>query len=88
MKIKVFVYFSILTMTPKKQDLGNKLEAGRIIAERFRIKRCIGGGGQGTVYLVEDTINNNCEKALKTLRKEVLPQQDRVSTQNPNFSWT
>jgi serine/threonine protein kinase len=50
------------------------MKQGAIIDNRFRIVKSLGKGGQGMIYLVEDTINDNARRALKTLRKEILPK--------------
>ena len=60
-------------MTQNKQNSRN-INSQQLIADQFRIVKSLGKGGQGEVYLVEDIINNNCHKALKTLCKEILPQ--------------
>lgn len=50
------------------------MQPGTVIDNRFRIVKSVGEGGQGKVYLVEDTVNDNAKKALKTLHKEILTQ--------------
>jgi len=53
----------------------NKTEVkGKIIADRFKVVDKIGEGGQGTVYKVHDTVNDNKEAALKILKRKYLPK--------------
>jgi serine/threonine protein kinase len=54
--------------------MNSQMKPGTIVDNRFRIVKILGKGGQGTIYLVEDTINDNARRALKTLRKEILPK--------------
>jgi len=48
---------------------GIQFKSGEIIAQRYKVKRALGHGGMGVVYLVED-LEENRTLALKTL----LPQ--------------
>lgn len=50
------------------------MDKGQVIDSRFKIVKSIGAGGQGEVFLVEDVVEKNVERALKTLRPEFLPQ--------------
>lgn len=50
------------------------IKPGAIINDRYRVKEAVGAGGQGEVFRVEDIVDNNKTKALKTLREEILPQ--------------
>jgi eukaryotic-like serine/threonine-protein kinase len=69
-------------MMASNKHQSTSLQPGKIIGERFRVKKTLGQGGQGEVYLVEDTIENNSYKALKTLRKGILPQKlQRMKTE-------
>lgn len=45
-----------------------------LIADRFRVREKIGAGGQGEVYLVEDSTAANAQCALKTLRSGFIPK--------------
>ena len=47
-----------------------KLEPGTLLNERYRVRRIIGGGGFGTVYLVEDTVVRE-DMVLKVLSPQL-----------------
>lgn len=57
---------------PETRDV---LETGSIVADQFLVKRCLGQGILGTVYLVEDTLTHQ-RLALKMIDPAVL--QDRT----------
>ena len=44
------------------------LEPGHVIAQRYRIKRALGRGGMGSVYLAEDLVLGESEIAIKVLQ--------------------
>ncbi len=50
-----------------------------LIQNRYAILQKLGEGGMGTVYLVEDTLNNNQVLALKLIRDDLL--NERAVTQ-------
>ncbi|MFP4395009.1 MAG: protein kinase domain-containing protein [Anaerolineales bacterium] len=50
-----------------------------LIQNRYAILQKLGKGGMGTVYLVEDTLNNNQVLALKVIRADLL--NERAVTQ-------
>jgi serine/threonine protein kinase len=50
------------------------LDIGQLIEDRFRVVRRISGGGQGDVYEVHDTIEDNAQRALKTLKPGFIPK--------------
>ncbi|MCI0579175.1 MAG: serine/threonine protein kinase [Chloroflexi bacterium] len=52
----------------------SKWQKGTIIDNRYRVHSQLGQGGQGQVFLVEDSIHDNAHKALKTLSREIMPQ--------------
>lgn len=43
-------------------------------APRFEMIKALGSGGQGNVYLVRDILDENTERALKTLKARFLPK--------------
>jgi serine/threonine protein kinase len=49
----------------------SKYDVGEVIGERYAIKKSLGHGGMGEVYLVEDSTNGK-ELALKTLHPRYL----------------
>lgn len=49
------------------------MKKGHIIAERYRVLDEIGKGGQGTVYLVEDRVDQNTKRAIKVYKRDLLP---------------
>jgi serine/threonine protein kinase len=44
------------------------LQPGHVIAQRYRIKRALGRGGMGSVYLAEDLVLGENEVAIKVLQ--------------------
>ncbi|HVP36411.1 MAG TPA: tetratricopeptide repeat protein [Terriglobales bacterium] len=54
-----------------------------IINNRYRVIRKLGEGGMGSVYLVEDSSENNKQIALKTIKpdKQVLPALERFKSE-------
>ncbi len=46
-----------------------------LIQNRYAILQKLGAGGMGTVYLVEDTLNNNQVLALKLIRADLLNER-------------
>jgi len=44
------------------------LQPGHVIAQRYRIKRALGRGGMGSVYLAEDLVLGESEIAIKVLQ--------------------
>ena len=57
------------TPTPQVVNF-QKLEPGTLLNERYRVRRIIGGGGFGTVYLVEDTVVRE-DMVLKVLSPQL-----------------
>jgi len=49
------------------------MKKGHIITERYRVLDEIGKGGQGTVYLVEDRVDQNTKRAIKVYERDLLP---------------
>ena len=45
------------------------LEPGHVIAKRYRVKRALGRGGMGSVYLAEDLVLGENEVAIKVLQR-------------------
>src|SRR5687767_5964274 len=58
-------------------ESGITLDAGRIVAGRYRVERRIGEGGMGSVYLVQH-IHTEETLALKVLNKDVLRDAQAV----------
>lgn len=50
---------------------------GELVAHRFRLVRLLSEGGQGEVYLAEDTKTGNARRAIKVLRPD--DQKDRAA---------
>ena len=48
------------------------LDSGSLFAERYRILKPLGSGGMGEVYLVEDTLLNSTQVALKIVHPHLL----------------
>ena len=65
--------------TPSRQRVLNfqKLDAGTMVGDRFKVVRHIGGGGFGTVYLVEDTVVRE-ELALKILSPQLSLDESMI----------
>jgi eukaryotic-like serine/threonine-protein kinase len=65
--------------TPAQQRILNfqKLEAGTMVNERFKVVRFIGGGGFGTVYLVEDTVVHE-DLVLKILSPQLSLDESMI----------
>ena len=65
--------------TPAQQRLLNfqKLEPGTMVNERFKVVRYIGGGGFGTVYLVEDTVVHE-DLVLKILSPQLSLDESMI----------
>lgn len=54
------------------------MHEGVLFAERYRIGKSLGTGGMGSVYLVEDTLLDNSEVALKILHKELTADETQL----------
>ena len=54
-----------------------KLEPGTVLSERYRVLQRIGGGGFGTVYLVEDVIVRE-EMVLKVLSPQLSMDENMI----------
>ncbi len=65
--------------TPARQQVLNfqKLDPGTMVNERFRVVRYIGGGGFGTVYLVEDIVVRE-ELVLKILSPQLSMDESMI----------
>lgn len=65
--------------TPARQVVMNyqKLEPGTMVNDRFRVVRFIGGGGFGTVYLVEDTVVRE-DLVLKILSPQLSLDENMI----------
>ncbi len=51
--------------------LGQRVGMADFVYNRYRVVRQLGKGGMGTVYLVEDTLRNDEEMALKVIRADL-----------------
>ncbi len=47
------------------------LESGFVLSDRYIVKRLLGRGGMGSVYLAQDTVLNSSDIALKVLHPEI-----------------
>ncbi len=59
-------------------DIIDQLQPGHVIAERYIIKKKLGRGGMGEVFLVTDTRNNR-QIALKTLHAKYSKSRQAIS---------
>ena len=66
-------------VSPAHQRVLNfqKLEPGTMVNERFKVVRFIGGGGFGTVYLVEDTVVHE-DLVLKILSPQLSLDESMI----------
>jgi serine/threonine-protein kinase len=66
-------------VSPAHQRVLNfqKLEPGTMVNERFKVVRYIGGGGFGTVYLVEDTVVHE-DLVLKILSPQLSLDESMI----------
>ncbi|MDQ7825950.1 MAG: serine/threonine-protein kinase [Candidatus Eremiobacteraeota bacterium] len=53
------------------------MDAGRIIAEKYRIIEILGKGSYGTVYLAEEISHPGMRRALKEIEESRIPPEDR-----------
>jgi len=74
-----------MQVTRPKQFLDNSgdslqfLEPGHVIASRYRVKRPLGRGGMGSVYLAEDLVLGVGEIAVKVLRRGGVEEHAAVN---------
>lgn len=62
-------------------DTGPRFPEGSLVAERFRVIRCIGSGGMGEVYEAKDESFGQTTVAIKTIRAAVVHQAPQMEGQ-------
>ena len=56
----------------------NYFPEGMLINDRYEVVEFIGKGGMGIVYLVKDTIHENMLMALKTIKPDLIRDEERA----------
>ncbi len=65
------------TLSPRMTNETETLSAGQVIAGRYRVERCLGQGGMGSVYLVHH-LHTEQAFALKMLHPDVVADAQAV----------
>jgi serine/threonine-protein kinase len=61
----------------RRATRGRRFSAGEVVADKYRIERCIGAGGMGRVYRAHH-LELDCPVALKFMRPDALEDADLV----------